>query len=461
MSESEIKPTKAFIAAVDEALGSTNPRKSLEQVSNEFGQFWCKKLGIGGSILYEIKEEFIVDENKNSKNIEGKIEVGIGGTVGKSEETNQMNTVNNKYSYFQIRGGSDKLFYEQGLKGWIASLENDETWEVAVYYPDIQSIFDILGDERRAKVAAALGKQIIDSQVVQFNFRMDISKPHPYIYEIPKQYALSNCQFFVTEMKDDDKSDTIFASRVHYISSEEPPIIILHRLGSLNKKQKLRTFSIKLGRIVLGTSTMLPQKLVFKSGETQITAKNEYCSVVIPSHELDPNESLLATYVSRSKGLQDNYKKSIYVTRSHFVYNNEDNAIHACAFCYDLENQKLFYQLNNLQATFLINYSVISGSQIDELGQAQIKLIKPFYQTATQRHKIELDSYCGLTKPCLQSPIFVCLVLDKCPKVCPHGVFNITPNYAEFMSIDSLSTNWENRRIAYFRAPIWVNEIDV
>ncbi|CAG8500447.1 11104_t:CDS:2 [Ambispora gerdemannii] len=46
MSESEIKPTKEFVSAVDVAVArvSTNRRESLEQVTRDFGKFWCKKL---------------------------------------------------------------------------------------------------------------------------------------------------------------------------------------------------------------------------------------------------------------------------------------------------------------------------------------------------------------------------------------------------------------------------------
>ncbi|CAG8659157.1 10855_t:CDS:2 [Ambispora gerdemannii] len=458
MSESEIKPTKEFVSAVDEALESTNCRTSLEQVSKNFGEFWCKKIGIGGSILYVKKGESIVNENQRYKNIEGSIKFGVGGTVGKSEGANQMNAVLNEFSYFQIRGGLEKHFHEQDLGGWIASLEDYKTWEVAAYYPDIHSIFDILDEERRAKVAAALGKRIIDSQVVKLDFRMDISKPYPHIYEIPKQYDLSSCQIFVTEMKNDN-SDTIFASRVHYPNEKDPPVILLHRLGSLNRKSKYQKFSIMLGWIVLGTSTMLPTKLVFESGESPITVENKYCTAIISSHALEPNESLLATCVSRSKDMQENFKKSKYVTRSHFVYKN--NAICACAFCYDLEKKELFYQLDKLKTMFSINYSVISGQQIDKFGQAQIESdsrIKTVYQTATQRCKIIFDSYCDLTQPCLQSPIFVNLVLNECPKQCPHGVFNITPYHAEFKYIYVSSTSLKEKQIAYFCVPINENK---
>ncbi|CAG8538429.1 6100_t:CDS:2 [Ambispora gerdemannii] len=459
MSESEIKPTEEFVLAVDKALESKNRRKSLEQVSSEFGEFWCKKLGIGGSILYVKKGGSIVNENKRSKGKEVKVNLSFGGGVGgKNEETNQMNAVASEYTCFEIRGGLKNLFRERDPGEWFTSLEDYKTWEVAAYFPEIHSIFDILDEERRAKVAEAFGTQIIDSQVVDLGFMMDISKPDPCIYEIPKQYDLSNCQIFVTEMKDmkDDNSDTIFASRVHYMNEKEPPVILLHRLGSLAKKTKYQKFSIKLGWIVLGTSTMLPTKLVFENGESKIKVGNKNCSAsIISSRELCPDESLLATCVSRSKDSQVNFAKSKYVTRSHFVY--ENNAIDACAFCYDLKTGELFYQLDNLEATFSINYSIIFGRQIDEFGQAQINSESRISIKST-RHKIDFGCYRNLTQPCLQSPVFVNLVLDKCPKQCPHGILNITPNHAEFKHIYFSSPNLKDRQIAYFRAPIRIND---
>ncbi|CAG8495984.1 3236_t:CDS:2 [Ambispora gerdemannii] len=471
MSESQIEPTKEFVSAVDVALVSTNRRESLEQVTKDFGKVWCKKLGIGGSILYVLKGESIVNESRMCDEINIGGGFGIGGTAGKGTETNQMNALTSEYSYFQIRGGLENYFHEQGMSGWIKSLDDYKTWEV-VTYSDIHSIFDILDEGRRTKVATALGKRIIDSQVEKLDFRMDISKPYPHLYKIPKKYDLSNCQIFVTEMKDDN-SDTIFASRVHYINDKESPVILLHRLGTLNKKLKYQKFSIRLGWIVLGTSTMLnlleqnSTEPVFENGESLITVKNEHCSAIISSRKLNPNESLLASYVSRSKNLQENHQKSKYITRSHFIYNDKNDTIEACAFCYDLEKKQLLYQLGDLNTEFSINHSIIFGQQIDKYGQAQITSESRITLIQPKRYRILFDSYRDLTsqlgtQSCLQSPIFINLVLDKCPKNCPHGVFNITPNYAEFkyIDIDFFNMSLKNRQIAYFRAPIRIKDND-
>ncbi|CAG8554564.1 8327_t:CDS:2 [Ambispora leptoticha] len=467
MSESEVKPTKEFISAVDKAL-ELNCRESLKKVTEKFGQFWCKKLGIGGSILYVKKEESNI--RREEKSIAGAIK------FGKHEETNQTNTATNIYAYFQIRGGLEKN-YHRGMEEWITSLEDYKTWEVAAY-SDIHSIFDILDEERRKKVAAVLGKRIIDSRVVKLDFRMDISKPYPHIYKIPIKYDLSNCQIFVTEMKEDNNSDTIFASRVHYINDKDPPVILLHRLGSLNKIAKYQKFSIKLGWIVLGTSTILEQKTVpdFRSVESPITMNGKHCLTAIFPHELSPNESLLATCVSRSKNSRENHAKSKYITRSHFVSNN--GSIKACAFFYDLEKRELSYQLDDLNTHFLINYSIIIGQQNDEFGQAQISNVTSVIKNKihqTKRYKISFENYNHLTsqhendqfaatssthstQSCLQNPIFVNLIMDKCSerRKCPHGVLNPTPKHAEFKSLYSVDVN--NKKIAYFRAPILINE---
>ncbi|CAG8525510.1 2783_t:CDS:2 [Ambispora leptoticha] len=453
MSELEVEPTEEFISAVDEALNSKNCRNSLEQVTKEFGQFWCKKLGIGGCILYVKKGGSNSYEIDNDKNKEGFINSCIGGSVGRGRNQRIAETNEYTHAYFQCRGGLEKNYHEHGMSGWITSLEDYKTWEVAAI-SDVHSIFDILDEERRIKVAMKLKKRIIYSKVEKLEFRMDISKSKPHVYKIPVEYNLSNYQIFVTEMKDDN-SDTIFASRVHYISDKDQPVILLHRLGSLNKTPKYQIFSINLGWIVLGTSTMLnllEQKLDFESGESQITTKNEYCSAIIPSRLLNPNESLLATCVSRSTNLQEDYATSKYVTRSHFVYNDKNGVIKACAFCYDLERKELVYQLDGLNTKFSINYSIITGVETKKFGQAQIKRQRGKEGIHKKRFEIEFDKSQQMSLSCPQSPFFVNLVLDKCPKSCPHGVFNITTTYAEFKFINSdyLGSSLKNKQIAYF-----------
>ncbi|CAG8593721.1 1565_t:CDS:10 [Ambispora gerdemannii] len=438
LNESDIKPTKKFEDAVDEALRSNDPRKSLENVTEQYGQFFCKGFEIGGIILS-------IGQNKKITNLR----------IGK---INPINYSNDGDEFFQMCGGLENRYLVEGMRGWLDSLKNYKNWRVAEYF-DICSIFDILDEERRTKVATALGRRIIDSQVVKLELVMDISKPDPFIYQykIPKEYDLSDCQIFVTEMKDDN-SDTIFASRVHYINDKESPVILLYRLGKLKKQPAFRRFSVKLGLSILGISTILNldgQNLVFESGESLITVKDEHCSAIITSRKLNPHESLLATCVSRSNSFTNaDPLTSKYLARYHFVYN--DGAIEACAFFYDLEKRELFYQLDNLNTTFSISYSIISGQRNNKFGQAQITSESCITGIKSKRYKILFDSYRDLTQSCLRNPIFVNLILNKCPKYCPHGVFNITPDYAEFkyiIDVGFFNTSLKNMQIVYFCAP--------
>ncbi|CAG8543936.1 4876_t:CDS:2 [Ambispora gerdemannii] len=508
MTKTEIEPTDEFVSAVDEALKSIDPCQSLKQVTEAFGEYWCEEVKLGGSILYVNKKESKVKETADSKDqnasagLNSNDAIQVGASMGKNQEKKTSNSLEKEYSFMKIRGGSETKLHKKGIPEWLKSLRNYKKWRV-IEYSKIHSIFDILAKEKQEKVAEAFGERIIDSQVLKLDIIMDISKPDPFVYEIPKKYDLTNYKIFITEMKD-DKSDTIFASRVHYYAdsdkkqpiiadsdkdqsviadndkeqllitdndkeqsliadnNKKQPVILLHRLGKLKKQSELRKFSVKLGLILLGTSTKLnlpgqnSSQLEFESGESPITVNNanNKCSADIPTHQINLNTSLLATFVSRSNDLHDKFPTSKHIARAHFV--NKNDSIEACAFYYDLESRKLDYQfaLKDRTVEFLINYSIISG-QVGEIkfGRAPIKKFTKSISrrlTRSKRFKILFDDYLDLArKSCLENPIFVNLLLNECPENCPHGVFNITLDHAAFKTIIN-SSGLQSAQIAYF-----------
>ncbi|CAG8654157.1 3464_t:CDS:2, partial [Ambispora gerdemannii] len=448
MTKTEIEPTDEFVSAVDAALRSPDRCQSLKQVTEEFGEYWCEQAKIGGSILYVSRKESGVREviGAEEQNASAALKLAdttaIEGRIGTNQGKKISNSREKEYSFIKIRGGSETKFYEEGFAEWLKSLKNYDKWRV-VEYSETHSIFDILDKDRQAEVAKGFQKQIVGSKVININFEMDLStpKPHQYSYEFPKNIDLSNTQIFITEMND-NKSDTIFASRVHYYARKETPVILLHRLGKLKKQPTIRRFSVKLGFILIGTTNRLnliernSSQLEFENGTALIT----------------PNTSLLATFVSKSNDNPDNSK---HIARAHFV--NQNDSINACAFYYNLESRQLDYRLENME--FSINYSIISGQEkTAKFGRAQIKnkFIKSMSRrlTRSKRFEVIFDDYHKLQfvnerKPCLKNPIFVNLLLRKCPENCPHGVFNITLDHAAFKTIID-SSGLQSAQIAYF-----------
>ncbi|CAG8699968.1 562_t:CDS:1, partial [Ambispora gerdemannii] len=163
---------------------------------------------------------------------------------------------------------------------------------------------------------------------------------------LPSNLQLSNTDhIFVTVMKGDDSEDeskNLFATRVHYIDDKSPPVILIHRLGKLKERSESPLVKLKLGWIVIGTSTMLNlAQPVFESDKIEIKTNNsdKRLIAIIPNkRKIDPNNSLLATCVSRAKNSQDDPKDSKYVAGVHFVDKNGGGTIEACAFCYNLQN---------------------------------------------------------------------------------------------------------------------------
>ncbi|CAG8570147.1 9267_t:CDS:2 [Ambispora gerdemannii] len=485
-SKSEVKPTEEFIKAVDDALASDNQRKNLEKVAKEYGPLWCKKLGIGGRILSKESKEKNLNEYNNSRETKasGKLKatgyVEIDGEVGKSQQTKQMNSFVNEYSFFRMFGGLEERYHESGMPGWINSLNDHKKWAVAEY-TEINSIFDILDQERRSKVAEALfAKRIVESRVETLSFRMYLSKTDPYIHELPPNLQLSSTDhIFVTVMKDDSKN--LFAARVHYIDDKSLPVILIHRLGNLQRGSKSPMFTLKLGWIVIGTSTMLNLfgQPVFESDNKEI---NEQFKV---QRRSDPNSSFFATCVSRAKDFRvDDPRDSKYIVGTHFVNNN--NALEACVFCYDLQDMmKLipalsykvtpFDEFDSIPIKFSVNYGIAAGKGKHQFGQTQITSKSRGIlgiQLNPKRFEVDFDVYKKLIsqstipttipstsseeqKPLtsvqkiLQNPVFISLVLDNGSANCVHGFFNITPKHAIFRSLSNLHTK-NGQHIAYF-----------
>ncbi|CAG8594573.1 1884_t:CDS:2, partial [Ambispora gerdemannii] len=449
LTVTDLKPTKEFENAIDEALKSDNKREQLKKVTEDFGHFWCERLEIGGIIIYKETNEISSNKIQKAKDLSAAANltppwpVGIEVTAGIKRDNSNMEASNNSFKLLIVNGGLEECYYEQGMAGWLKSLNDHRSWK-AVEFSEIRPIFDILDDKRRLEVSEALGKQIIVSQVVELNITLDLSIRKPFIYEFPRNFRFSSTdQIFVTGMSDDNPK-AVFAARLHYVDDRSQPVILLHRLGELKNKSTLKNFSLKLGYIVVGISTLnLSEQLVLESA--RVSFNDNQCSVIIKNQERDVNTGLISTCVSKSKNLQ-NDPKSELIMGAHFGYG--DNELRACTQHYD-EKLRPIYQFDNLPSEFFVNYSVISGQQNDRFGQAQVtKKNLGLCLLPSKKSKVTFKKYPQLVTTRLQEPIFISLISNNCQEKCVHGFFKITSEYAVFQSFNNPITKYH--QVAYF-----------
>ncbi|CAG8478330.1 9082_t:CDS:2 [Ambispora leptoticha] len=188
IKESDIKPTKNFENAVDEALASHNKRESLRKATDDFGQFWCKKYEIGGVILSKMSNSSPTSE-----------------------------------SFFKIHGVLEETYRTEGISEWFNSLKDYKTWGIAEYL-DICSIFDILDKDRRTKISLAMGKTIHHSQVLKFNPIFNLADRRPVLGYIVVGKSPSNLF--------EQKSEQLTLE-----SSEIPLIVTKDRCSAIIKEQ--------------------------------------------------------------------------------------------------------------------------------------------------------------------------------------------------------------------------------
>ncbi|CAG8514692.1 8813_t:CDS:2 [Ambispora leptoticha] len=461
IKESDMKLTKDLENAIDEALASHNQRESLRKVTEDFGQFYCKKFELGGVILSTEKNETSGNNsnelNKTSSNPKASV------FIGKIEKNTEINYSEEGYSFFNIQGGLEETYNEEGIAGWINSLNDYRNWKVAEY-SEIHSIFDILDEERKLTVTKTLGKYNIHSLVSELNPILDLSERKPFVYEYPKHINISDTdQVFLTVMTD-DKPRKDFVARLHYIDENSQPIILVQQLGKLKNKAKLKRFSFKLGCTVVSKSLSSlfeqdSEKLTLESSETQLITTKNRCSAVIKNKARDPNTGLIATCVTRSKNIQSDPRDSEFIMGSYF--NIKNSAIEACMFCYD-KQMNLYNQFDSLPYKLSLNNCIISEQQNLLFGQAQI-IEKNFtrFLFSSKKSKITFDDYPRIISTSytndesargFQKPIFLNLITTNCEEEGVHGFFNITRKYAMFRSLNNPIT--KNQQVAYFCAPL-------
>ncbi|KAG9293749.1 hypothetical protein G9A89_019086 [Geosiphon pyriformis] len=487
MTQDNVVPTEEYKSAIDQALNSSNPKLELEGVLNRYGPFWCQRIVLGGKIMY-------IDHKRIPPMLQRHEEIKAGPSNGvdsnlimrslqiHGKESIESINFNKDRPSFQIFGGKENAYDENGVLGWIRSLDDDpNTWEI-IEYQEITSIFDLLDNRTQQRISNALGPIILESRLETINFSMDTSLPKPYIFSLPSSEHFKKVhQIFATLMTDDETRD-VFSLRVHY-EDKHTPSILIHRVARLKRKSEIKKFTLKLGWIILGSLPNFcswkydPNAPLFTSGEVEMVALKDRYSASLDLDKFVPNMSYLVMPVSRSGVKSSRDPKNFeFITGAHLVVN--DKLLHACGFCYELDTLKPHIRLLDLSLNFTVNYCIIEGPQQPNFNNVKIfpkrsswsfrfprnfniyfsqyqilssfMLTGHFPQNEINETTLPTTNTIGGSSK-IQHPVFLSLQLSSYSSNFNPGFFMISPNNLLFRSMKQ--TFGKHARVAYFCAP--------
>ncbi|CAG8760455.1 10001_t:CDS:2, partial [Acaulospora morrowiae] len=235
LSKSNIEISSELKQEIKEAVDDMHPAKKLMELTKKYGQFYAKKIVIGGKI------------------VEQKM---IPGVSRKSLSNKNSNIIPTSNEYLTIIGGS-KGISRKNESEWIKSLEHDsETWEI-IGYRKIASIFNLLSenDEEqrilRKKVLKALGQKILQTKVEKLEFDFKPMQTKPYVYPLNLSFNpnVEEHQIFPTILN--KREGHVFALRVDYLD-DKSPAVVLHRT---HKKKRQRKYELEIFCVVTGYLT--------------------------------------------------------------------------------------------------------------------------------------------------------------------------------------------------------------
>ncbi|CAG8486167.1 23669_t:CDS:10 [Cetraspora pellucida] len=252
ISKSNINPTNNFIMQVENALESDDKEAQLRRVSNEFGNFYARRLVFGGAMIEEIID---IDDSQN-------------------------------YEIRVIGGNKEYTNINSSLKPWVMSLNNRDTWDI-IEYDEIYSIFDILDYSLQQTILDVLGHRILKAGINDIPINWDFSNNAPYVHSLAPQFTgldkitkITNCYIFASIL--DKKDRDIFSLRIGYID-EHTPLFIVH-LKKPSYIKKYKNYPIKYGWIIVGQPTnfdfdRIKYPVVLKSGELPTSNVDKLCKI--------------------------------------------------------------------------------------------------------------------------------------------------------------------------------------
>jgi hypothetical protein len=138
LSKNDIKPSKEFKQAIEEALESMEPFKHLQNVFNEYGHFYPLNIVLG---------KFLKNILPNSSsNTAKKIDLSL--------ETLKSHL--NQFNISCLSTQEGNIIEEDGLSDWIQNTNNDLK---VIEYNNIIPLYDILEVEQRRKIDIVLNRK--------------------------------------------------------------------------------------------------------------------------------------------------------------------------------------------------------------------------------------------------------------------------------------------------------------
>lgn len=298
----KISPTNILRQSVKKALSSTDPYKSLQEVTEKFGEYVVLGIEIGGkeikidnlsTVSQQKIDTSILDTSINlSANIVGKASTGV---VLRSDTTLDSSS-HIESSYSNVFGG-DKSKYEKGdFAGWRDSLDDYKNWNI-ISYKSIEPIFNVLeNDLLQEIIKIIMGKKILHVERIKL-IDMNFSSSGAYQHELILPSKLSylkpkDCKIFASVSNLDDKSHDVFNIKTTYTKNKIHFLlhIITHDINNeLNEDKK---YQLEVGWLLISYPNSLIENFKYSIDDTEIgeskvediLQKKVSCFLTIPAY---------------------------------------------------------------------------------------------------------------------------------------------------------------------------------
>ncbi|CAG8592752.1 13611_t:CDS:2 [Racocetra fulgida] len=239
-----VVPTEEFVKRVSSALKSYNSIEELKKVCNEYGDFWARKVYLGGKI-----------EKIQTKLIESNVQTGQK-TIKTDGGIGMENTLGANLQYNSTASKTDtdtkSIVESESIGRNIKNLDDYHNWNI-IKYEDMVLIFEILKKDEKhlelyKQVLKTLGKKILhfevrtlkpeDSELLKLNIPNKFQKENP-----------ENCQIFATIINNKCNHKGTFSVQVLTFSGGA--FLKIHRVGKYNK----RKYPLKICWGIIGIPT--------------------------------------------------------------------------------------------------------------------------------------------------------------------------------------------------------------
>ncbi|PKK62891.1 hypothetical protein RhiirC2_869998 [Rhizophagus irregularis] len=333
--------TEEFKNEIENAIKSKDPEK-FREIAREYGQFIATKIILGGRVYF--KDVKMLSENSMDRSKKGSVSAGVGSLDFKVENNFSDSKGRSKfYSFNQIRllGGKHPIDEDFSEKMWIESLEHCQNWD-RIELQEPVSIFQLLPDDLRKRTFESLGKKILYSEAIDYEYISNESGK-PRIVElssigVPKDISdillnkEAECNIFATVVDTEESKNDFFTCQILLPQDGKPSLIIHCIQGDIKKRE----YKLKIGIMIVGYDTNF-----------DFTRPDFNVQLKVLNHRVDASSNQLfnmdlldfgPSYIGIPVLNKSDSKNNSLVIGHHF-YEQEENKIGACTFSYCLKNR--------------------------------------------------------------------------------------------------------------------------